>query len=182
MTETELNANLSILLTEHPVCEKPNKYARGYRREKRTKKNDKLLRIIRLKYIPHAGYIDGGYEGRTLLHSGKYIKYPRNSNCRRWIKQQTAKKVRHYHNYNEENQELKKQEDTIMRQPFTLLTLEDVEFLRKQPAGIPGGYAPIVYAFTQADIAAAISHLQTLYDGRVTATFAEKILIRNQLY
>ena len=42
----------------------------------------------------HAGYIDYGFEGNTLLHSGKYIKYPKNSNCQRWMKQETSRKFR----------------------------------------------------------------------------------------
>ena len=31
------------------------------------------------------GYIDWGIDGDTLLHTGKYIKYPKNGNCQRWI-------------------------------------------------------------------------------------------------
>ena len=39
------------------------------------KKNDDLLKIVTGQYAPHAGYVDWGFQGRTLLHSGKYIKY-----------------------------------------------------------------------------------------------------------
>lgn len=36
----------------------------------------------------------GGFEGKTLLHTGKYIKYPQNSKCQRWFKRVSSKKVR----------------------------------------------------------------------------------------
>ena len=52
------------------------------------------MRIVTRKYVPHAGYIDYGFDGDTLLHSGKYIKYPKNSNCQRWMKQETSRKFR----------------------------------------------------------------------------------------
>lgn len=69
-----------------------------------------------------------------------------------------------------------------MKQPFNSLTKCDVEQLRKMPAGIPMGKVPFNYNFTPADIDAAIKHLQTLYEGRIRQTFAEKILIRNEIY
>ena len=47
-----------------------------------------------VSYVPHAGYIDYGFDGDTLLHSGKYIKYPKNSNCQRWMKRETSRKFR----------------------------------------------------------------------------------------
>ena len=58
----------------------------------RIRKNDALMRIVTRKYVPHAGYIDYGFDGNTLLHSGKYIKYPKNSNCQRWMKRETSRK------------------------------------------------------------------------------------------
>ena len=64
------------------------------RREMRIRKNDALMRIVTRRYVPHAGYIDYGFDGNTLLHSGKYIKYPKNSNCQRWMKRETSRKFR----------------------------------------------------------------------------------------
>ncbi len=59
------------------------------------RKNDRLLRIINYGwYAPHIGYIDWGYDGRTLLHSGKYIKYPRNSQLQKWMKRKTSRRIR----------------------------------------------------------------------------------------
>lgn len=63
-------------------------------RENRVKKDDRLLRIIQRYYIPHAGYVDCGFDSTTLLHSGKYIKYPKHSHCQRWMKRLTSKKTR----------------------------------------------------------------------------------------
>ena len=60
----------------------------------RIRKNDALMRIVTRRYVPHAGYIDYGFDGDTLLHSGKYIKYPKNSNCQRWMKRETSRKFR----------------------------------------------------------------------------------------
>ena len=94
MTETELNEQIESLLTG----QSPNKTVRragaAYQREMRIRKNDRLMRIVTRSYIPHAGYIDYGFDGDTLLHSGKYIKYPKNSNCQRWIKRETSRRFR----------------------------------------------------------------------------------------
>lgn len=93
MTEIELNEKITTLLTEQPNQEKKQS-RRPYAREIRVKKNDRLLRIIQRHYMPHAGYVDCGFDGTTLLHSGKYIKYPKHSNCQRWMKRLTSKKTR----------------------------------------------------------------------------------------
>ena len=66
------------------------------RRINKVRKQDKLLRIINTKgYAPHRGYIDYGFNGPTLLHSGKHIKYPRDSKPQRQLKRATSKKMRH---------------------------------------------------------------------------------------
>ena len=53
----------------------------------RVARNDRLMRIInRGGYRPNAGYIDYGFDGNTLLHSGKHIKYPKNSDRQKWAK------------------------------------------------------------------------------------------------
>lgn len=69
-----------------------------------------------------------------------------------------------------------------MKHPFNTLTKADVEYLRKKPAGMPRGKGGFTYNFSQAEVDVAIKHLQTLYTGRVYQTFAEKILIRNEVY
>lgn len=94
MTEIELSEQIETLLTNQPNPEKPNRIHNGSRKEIGSRKNDRLLRIVRRHYIPHAGYVDRDFDGETLLHSGKYIKYPKNSNCQRWMKRLTSKKAR----------------------------------------------------------------------------------------
>lgn len=69
-----------------------------------------------------------------------------------------------------------------MRKPFNSLTKKDVEYLRNMPAGIPMGKSGINYSFSPADIKAAIRHLETMYKGKIYQTFAEKIMIRNEIY
>lgn len=66
--------------------------------------------------------------------------------------------------------------------PFHDLTKTDVEYLRNMPAGLPMMSNGVNYNFSKADIRAAIRHLESLYSGRVYQTFAEKILIRNEMY
>ena len=75
-TELELNEKILILLTESAPRQPARRTSSAYRREMRIRKNDALMRFVTRRYVPHAGYIDYGFEGNTLLHSGKYIKYP----------------------------------------------------------------------------------------------------------
>ena len=90
MTEIELNEKIENLLTESATRQPSRRTGSAYRREMRIRKNDALMRIVTRRYVPHDGYIDYGFDGDTLLHSGKYIKYPKNSNCQRWMKRGTV--------------------------------------------------------------------------------------------
>lgn len=96
MTETELNEQLAALLEkseEEPGHQR--RTGRQYRRWKGQEKSDRRLAIVRLSgYAPHRGYVDWDFEGKTLLHTGYYIKYPKNSKCQRWLKRESNKKVR----------------------------------------------------------------------------------------
>ena len=98
MTETELNERLAAILEKsekEPSCRR--RTGRQYRRRKGQEKSDRRLAIIQLSgYAPHRGYVDWDFEGKTLLHTGYYIKYPKNSKCQRWLKQVSGKKVRAY--------------------------------------------------------------------------------------
>lgn len=96
MTEIELNENIAALLTERPVERKPSEGSRRYRRTMKVHKDERLVQIVSRHYIPHAGYADWRFDGTTLLHSGAYIKYPKNSSCQRWMKRLTSKKSRRY--------------------------------------------------------------------------------------
>lgn len=77
MTEIELNEKIENLLTGSATRQPSRRTDSAYRREMRIRKNDALMRIVTRRYVPHAGYIDYGFDGNTLLHSGKYIKYPK---------------------------------------------------------------------------------------------------------
>lgn len=95
MTEIELSERIEALLTENPVQQKAGQGHKSYSREMQVRKEDRLLQIISQSYRPHAGYVDWDFSGPTLLRSGKYIKYPKNSSCQRWMKRLTSKKARH---------------------------------------------------------------------------------------
>lgn len=96
MTEIKLNEQLAAILEKsekEPSCRR--RTGRQYRRRKGHEKLDRLLAIIQTsRYGPHRGYVDWDFEGRTLLHTDKYIKYPKNSKCQRWLKRVSSKKVR----------------------------------------------------------------------------------------
>lgn len=96
MTETALNEKIAKL-TENELSEAHlrSKGRRRLRRVRDIQKSDRLLHMINYGgYAPHRGYIDWGFDGKTLLHTGKYIKYPKNSNCQRWIKRETSRRIR----------------------------------------------------------------------------------------
>ena len=98
MTETELSARIAELLSDSDAAHQIEKCRRRTRRVVRVRKNDALLRIINYGgYAPHRGYVDWGFDGRTLLHTGTYIKYPKNSNCQKWMKKETGRRVRNCH-------------------------------------------------------------------------------------
>lgn len=96
MTETALNERIAELQeNDTETVHQRQKERCRLRRITGIRKTDNLLRIINYGgYAPHRGYIDWGFSGRTLLHTGKYIKYPKNSNCQRWIKRETSRRIR----------------------------------------------------------------------------------------
>ena len=96
MTETALSERIAELqeIDAVTIHQKEKERVR-LRRIRDVRENNRLLRIINYGgYAPHRGYIDWGYDGSTLLHSGKYIKYPKNSNCQRWMKKETSRRIR----------------------------------------------------------------------------------------
>ena len=96
MTGTESNEKLAELQESESVKKRQELAGRRrMRRDTRIKKNDDLLKIISYGgYAPRRGYIDWGFDGTTLLRSGKYIKYPKNSNCQRRMKRETSRRTR----------------------------------------------------------------------------------------
>ena len=72
-----------------------SKNRRRLRRVRDIQKSDGLLHIINYgNHATHRRYIDWGFDGRTLLHTGKYIKYPKNSRSQSWIKLETSRRIR----------------------------------------------------------------------------------------
>ena len=99
MTDTELDRQISILLCERPCPEAlplpgQRRTGRAWRLAQKIRTNDALMCIVTRHYVPYVGYVDYGFTGKTLLHSGKYVKYPRSSSRRAWIKRQTGKRMR----------------------------------------------------------------------------------------
>lgn len=96
MTETELNEQIAAAFpTEDYDNRQTEKRRRRMRRQVSIQKNDAIMRITHYGgYAPHRGYIDWGFYGKTLLHSGKYIKYPKNSKYQKRGKKATSRKMR----------------------------------------------------------------------------------------
>ena len=97
MTEIELSKRIAELPSnETAYAQAAAKALRRKRFVSRIHKDDWLLQITNFGgYAPHVGYVDWGFTGSTLLHSGQYMKYPRNSSCQRWMKRETSKRTRH---------------------------------------------------------------------------------------
>ena len=95
MTEMELNTRIAEL-EEEQIKPAPPSRSWEYRRGQSTKRLIRLYKIVTSSYVPHAGYVDWSFEGEHPVPSGKYIKYPKNSNCQHWIKRQTSKRMRQY--------------------------------------------------------------------------------------
>ena len=66
-----------------------------------------------------------------------------------------------------------------MNKKFSELTLPDVELLRTKRSY--SGKEGSVYKATEEEISNAKKHLESLYNGRVTVVFAERIYLLYQL-
>ena len=98
MTESELREKIAGLVeNESSESHLRSKNRRRLRRVRDIQKSDRLLHIINYgNHATHRGYIDCGFDGRMLLHTGKYIKYPKNSNRQRLCKKASNARVRRY--------------------------------------------------------------------------------------
>ena len=77
MTEIELNEKIENLLTESVPRQPSRRTGSAYRREMRIRKNDALMRIVTRRYVPHAGYIDYGFDGTRCSIQGSTSSIPR---------------------------------------------------------------------------------------------------------
>ena len=94
MTEIELNEQIERLVSEGTPLSLTGQRGRGYRREMHVRKNDRKMQNISWRYLPCGPYVSAGFDGKTLLHSGFYIKYPRNSKERKILKRLSEKQCR----------------------------------------------------------------------------------------
>lgn len=97
MTEIELNRQIEIteaLRTEQqaPIC--PRRTGSAYRREMKRIKFERLYKIVTASYVPNAGYVDWDFVSGEYVPTGKYIKYMKNSNCQKWLKRETSRRMR----------------------------------------------------------------------------------------
>lgn len=73
------------------------KTGRQYRRTMKFQKDMQLFHIVKQRYKPHVGWIynvPDNFRCKLLKGTGLYIQYPNRSNRQRFLKRQTAKKVR----------------------------------------------------------------------------------------
>ena len=99
MTEIEQNKPIAEMQKQmkHENLQVSSGRDRQYRRQQEKKHMDRLLFWIQhVGYAPHIGYIPDGFDGQTLLHSGKYIKYPKRSGTQKYLKRKTSRTVRKY--------------------------------------------------------------------------------------
>ena len=99
MTEIELNRQIEISEQQRAELLPPRpkrRTGRAYRRMMKEQKFKRLFRIVTQDYRPYAGYVDWSYVGSRWVPTGKYIKYPKNSNCQRWCKKVSNARVRKY--------------------------------------------------------------------------------------
>ena len=93
MTETELNAKLDELKTADAQVRRQAKDRRALRRVRRVQRIERRLRIITYGgYAPHRGYLGCTIDEQGNISDGNHIKYPKNSNCQRWIDTPMGKK------------------------------------------------------------------------------------------
>lgn len=72
---------------------------KAYRRYMDFKHKDKRMRIIELhKFCYNMGYIDWGWKDDQWQQTGKYIKYPKNSNRQKFYKRYSNKVIRRVKN------------------------------------------------------------------------------------
>ena len=99
MTEIELNRQIEASELQRADLLPPRpkrRTGRAYRRMMNERKFKHLFRIVTHGYRPHAGYVDWSYVDGKWMPTGKYIKYPKNSNCQNWCKKASSARVRKY--------------------------------------------------------------------------------------
>ena len=97
MTAAELNRQIEVSEQQRADLLPPQpkrRTGRAYRRMMNERKYKHLFKIVTHGYRPHAGYVDWSYVDGKWMPTGKYIKYPKNSNCQNWCKKASSARVR----------------------------------------------------------------------------------------
>lgn len=94
MTEIELNERILELLTERPYTPVPNR--RVLQRHKAVQVEAKLIAVVTRGYCPWIGYVKGEYDRvtGTFVPTASYVKRPRNSRWKGYLKRETSKRAR----------------------------------------------------------------------------------------
>ena len=97
MTENEINAPTDSC--QNTPSDKPigrRKTGRAYRREMKRRKYQRRNGIItRGGYDPRVGYLRYDYVDGVWQPTSLVIRYPKHSNCQKWIKNETSARTRH---------------------------------------------------------------------------------------
>lgn len=75
-------------------CVNPRQTGIAYRRRMKRQKRNRLMKIINRGGYPAAGYIDYDFIDGKAVQTGKYIKYPKNSNQQKFFKRYSNSVVR----------------------------------------------------------------------------------------
>lgn len=80
------------------LCQKSSGRRKGgmaFRRKMKAKHLNKRVKIIsKCGYNPAVGRVDWEWENETVRPTGRYIKYPRNSNAQKYFKRHSNKIIR----------------------------------------------------------------------------------------
>lgn len=97
MNEAELNRQIEYAETQRlellPMPPR-RQTGRAYRRMMKVRKYQWLRKIDINRYVPYVGYVDCAFIDGHSVPTGKYIKFPKNSNCQKWIKRETSRRQR----------------------------------------------------------------------------------------
>lgn len=67
---------------------------KAFRRYMAYKKKSKRIKILEFNYSLRVGNIDYGWDDGEWKITGKYVKYPRNSNVQKYLKRQSNRLIR----------------------------------------------------------------------------------------
>ena len=86
-------------MNERPFdCGEQGRRNRAYRRFQKKKHMDRLLYWIgHLPYFACSPYLSDHFQGKSLWHSGVYIKYPSSNRGQSYLKRKASRASRRFH-------------------------------------------------------------------------------------